>query len=565
MVIRRSGDAFRALIPALRPEYRGMLISYLTGTASALALAALTVMSAWGVGHAVVAREAPGPLWWVVVIALVFARAVLTWQEMDVSHAIAYRVLARLRMALFDSYARSVPGKRHEHSGRAAAVAMDDIEKLEFFYAHTIAQIGTSVTVFLASLITATVLLPGAALVMAAGCALIATTTLYFRRRIRRLGEAEQRLRSELSTQVVDALGSLRETLSYGLAGAVERDVLDTTDRATAIAQRRERLAQLVTGAQEVFVSATVVGVVIASAFAAGVIGAGATGGSSPVTPLSPSLPFSPFSPAMLPAMIALALVGVSAVSEVATTLTQLHPLAASADRVHRALTREPVVADHGDAQPLPDGALGLRFEAVSFSYDDHTSAVSAWSAEVLPGEHVGLAGPSGSGKSTLVALAARLWDPDAGAIELFNAAGARVALQRVDDVALRRAVAVVDQQATLFHGTVRENLFRGADSLPDEDLLAALECVGAISWAPLDGEIGQGGLALSGGQQARLALARALVRQPRVLLVDEVTASLDPETERAISNALATFPGTVLMASHRPESLARMPRVLKI
>lgn len=88
---------------------------------------------------------------------------------------------------------------------------------------------------------------------------------------------------------------------------------------------------------------------------------------------------------------------------------------------------------------------------------------------------------------------------------------------------------------------------------------------VGAAGWLSLNDQLGQGGVRLSGGQQARLCLARALVRRPRILLVDEVTASLDPKTEKAISQVIADFPGTVLFASHRHESLARTTRVIDV
>lgn len=542
--------AFAALLPVLRPERRGMLASYLIGTISALALAALSVLTAWGVGHAVVERAVPGPFWWIVVIGLVLARTVLTWQEMDVSHALAYRVLARLRMALFDSYARSVPGRNRGHSGRAAAVAMDDIEKLEFFYAHTLAQIATACTVFLAALITAIVLLPEAGLVMLFGSVVIGATSFLAGRRIRDLGASEQHERSELSTGVVDALGALREVLAYGLARRVTEDVLATTRRAIAVAGRRELLGQAVTAVRELAVTAVVIGVLAVSAHAAGVLG----GGADPR-----------FSAAALPALVALALAGVSATTDATTTLTQLHPLVASARRVAEGIHRPAVVTAPKNPRPVPEGPLGLRFADVSFAYDDRSHAVTRWTADIGAGEHVGLAGPSGTGKSTLIALAARLWDPSSGRIDLVAEDGRATPLDQMEDAQLRKAVALVDQEATLFHGTVRENLLRGTASVPDRELRAVLTRVGAAGWLDLDTDLGQGGLRLSGGQQARLCLARALVRKPRILLVDEVTASLDPETERLVSAVIADFEGTVLIASHRAETLGSTSRTLHL
>ena len=214
MRVPASLKAFGSLVPALRPEWPGMVRSYVIGTISAMSLVALTVLSAWAVGHAVVDRVLPGPVLWLGLGGLILARTVLTWREMDVSHALAYRVLARLRMALFDAYARSVPGKKREHSGRVASVAMDDIEKLEFFYAHTIAQVATSITVFLASAITALAIPPPAGGVVVLGGAVIATSAFYWAHTARRLGAAEQHERTEMSAGIVDALGALREVPS---------------------------------------------------------------------------------------------------------------------------------------------------------------------------------------------------------------------------------------------------------------------------------------------------------------------------------------------------------------
>ncbi|WP_017589662.1 ABC transporter ATP-binding protein [Nocardiopsis ganjiahuensis] len=542
--------SFRELLPVLRPQWRGMLWSYAVGTASVLTLAGLTVLTAWVVGHAVVERTPPRPHWWFLITGLVLLRVVLTWREMDVSHALAYRVLARLRMALFDAYARSVPGRRREHSGQAAAVAMDDIERLEFFYAHTIAQLGASLTLFLASLTAASVLLPEAGPVMLAGSAVVASSALYWARTARRLGEREQAENSALSTRIVDALGALREVLAYGLAPQVSAETDTATARAAALARRRELLDQLVTSLRESATTVTVIGVVLAGSTAAGVL--------SDTT--APRL-----SPAELPALIALALAGVAAVTDATATFTRLHPLVAGARRVASGIHRPPVVTVPDRPRPLPAGPLGLRFRDVSFAYEGRRPVLTSWSADVAPGEHVGLRGPSGSGKSTVIALAARLWDPSSGTVELLTPEGTAVPVTEVDDPALREAVALVDQESVLFHGTVRDNLVRGHRPRPDRELAAALERVGAHTWIGLDDDLGEAGVRLSGGQRARLCLARALVRRPRILLVDEVTASLDPATERAVSDVIAGFDGTVLIASHRAETLARPERIVDL
>lgn len=537
------------LLPPLRPEWRRIIGSYLIATTSLCALAAIGVLTALGVGGAVVHGTWPPAVWWVALGTLVLLRTFLTWREMDVSHALAYRVLARLRMALFDAYSRSVPGRRREHSGRAASVAMTDIEKLEFFYAHTVAQIGAALTLFLGAVVCAFVVMPVAALVMLGGAAAVALTAWAGAGPARRVGAREQQEREDQSERLVDALGAVREVLAYGLQGRVVREAVAGTRRSAALSRRREAIAHLVDGTRELILTAVVIGVIAASLILGDTVG-GAVGGAQA---------------ALLPAVIALAVAGVAAVAEAAHTVSELHPLIASADRVGAGLHRPPVVAPVERPIALADGPVGVRFEKVSFSYDDRTDVLGGWSMDVDPGEHVGLAGPSGAGKSTVIALAARLWDPSAGTVALVDAAGVAYPLGRIRDDELRRVVAVVEQDARLFHGTVRENLVRGADPRTDEQLLEALTAVGADDWITLDDELGEHGARLSGGQRARLALARALCRAPRVLIVDEITASLDAESERIISDVLERFDGTVIAASHRRETLGRFGRVVGV
>ncbi|PRB14888.1 hypothetical protein CQ042_10640 [Microbacterium sp. MYb62] len=523
--------------------------SYAIGTTSALALTAIVVLAALGVGGAVVHGTWPSATWWVTLAVLVALRAVLTWREMDVSHALAYRVLARLRMALFDTYSRSIPGRRREHSGRAAAVVMTDIEKLEFFYAHTLAQIGTAVTLFLLSLAGAAIILPAAAGVVLLGGTVVALTALLGAAPARRLGAREQQERERQSQTLVDALGAMREILAYGLRERVVHEISQGTRRATRLAGRRTVVTAAIDATRELVLTVVIIGIMLVAL---------ATGGSGVI-------PAGADTAAVLPALVALAVTGVAALGEAARTLTELHPLTASARRVGEALSRSAVVADVVDPIALPDEPLGLRFDDVAFSYDDRTPVLRAWSMHIPPAAHVGIAGSSGAGKSTVITLAARLWDPTDGVVSLVDAAGRRYPLSRIADDDLRRAVTVVEQDPVLFHGTVRENLLRGTRHRGDSTLRDVLARVGPLDGISLDDRIGEHGVRLSGGQRARLALARALVREPRVLIVDEVTASLDPATERRISDVLAAFEGTVLVASHRRETLERLPRVIRL
>lgn len=532
---------FLSLVPVLRKEWSSMLWTFLISALSVASLAALAVVISWAVGSAVVDRVAPAAATWWLLGSLVLLRAMLTWHEMDVSHSLAYRVLASLRMALFSSYLRSVPAKRREHSGHAAATAMGDIEKLEFFYAHTVAQLGAAFSVWLAGAVLLSFLSPALSVTIVLAGLILLMSSWLASGPARSVADRQQELAAELSARVVDLLGGSREVAGYGLLPKLRTGLFDQGG-ALGAAQRRSRMiAQTVAAARDLLVTATVVIVALI-----------AVGNSAiPV--------------ALIPALIALALAICAPLADAANTISQLHPLLASAQRVSEASNRAAATVEAEQPIDLPEGKLGLELSEVQFSYNSERQVLSNLNLKVFPGEHVGIAGVSGAGKSTLVLLAARLWDPDGGEVFLIDEGGRRFPLRRISDGRFRSAVQLVEQDATLFHGSVAENLRLGAPDINDDDLQAVLDQVGAASWIGLDDQLGEGGSRLSGGQHARLCLARALVRAPQIVILDETTANLDPVVEAEVSALVASLDCTVLAISHRPETLATMDRVFSL
>jgi ATP-binding cassette, subfamily C, bacterial len=171
----------------------------------------------------------------------------------------------------------------------------------------------------------------------------------------------------------------------------------------------------------------------------------------------------------------------------------------------------------------------------------------------------VAIAGPSGSGKTTLIDLVIGLLNPDAGTIRIDG-----VALNTLDRAAWRAGIGYVPQEMFLFHDTIYSNITLGDGGLTRADARAALRAAGAwafVSALPdgMDTVVGERGSRLSGGQRQRIALARALVRTPRLLILDEVTTALDPRTEAEICATLAGLKGavTILAVSHQPAIVA--------
>jgi ATP-binding cassette, subfamily B, bacterial len=217
-----------------------------------------------------------------------------------------------------------------------------------------------------------------------------------------------------------------------------------------------------------------------------------------------------------------------------------------------------------GARAPLPDGPLAVDVRALNFAYSaDADPVLAGVELALAPGEVVALVGATGSGKSTLCHLLAHLYLPAAGSVRLGG-----VDLASAEPASLRSAVALVFQEAFLFAATVRENLALGLDASDDElswalDAAQARRFVDRLSLG-LDQPLGERGVTLSGGQRQRLALARALLRRPGLLMLDDATSAVDPTIERQILDGLPdSLHATTLVVAHRVSTIALADRVL--
>ena len=237
----------------------------------------------------------------------------------------------------------------------------------------------------------------------------------------------------------------------------------------------------------------------------------------------------------------------------------------ASGQRVFELLDREPRLVSAPDAPALPPGGGRVELRDVAFGYEDGGLVLSDIDLTVEAGRTVALVGPTGSGKTTLVMLIPRLYDVTHGAV-LVDGADVR----DVDPASLRREVAVVSDDAFLFSASLRDNIAYARPEAGDDEVLAAADRAGLeglIDDLPegLDTLVGERGLTLSGGQRQRVAIARALLAEPRILILDDATSSVDATTESRIKSALAeVMEGrTTFIIAHRLSTIALADEVV--
>lgn len=212
----------------------------------------------------------------------------------------------------------------------------------------------------------------------------------------------------------------------------------------------------------------------------------------------------------------------------------------ASAERVFEILDEETPVKESPDARPLPAVRGHLRFEDVAFSYTRPHKVLHDISFDVRPGQVLALLGPTGSGKSSITNLIPRFYDPTAGRVLIDGHDIRQVTLD-----SLRSQIGIVLQESTLFATTIRDNIAFGRPNASEAEIIEAAKAAQAhefIQGFPdgYDTEVGERGATLSGGQRQRVAIARALLADPRILILDDATSSVDTQTEQLIQKALA-------------------------
>ena len=482
----------------------------------------------------------------VAVAAAMLARGVLEYWRTMVAHHTAALVQLQIRARLYDHIAALGPGQfGGQRSGDVLLSVIDGVEQLETYFGQYLPQLFVAaVTPFGIFAFVAFLDLPLAGALLAfALLTLVAPAA--FNQWDQRSARARQRAYAAYGAELLDSVQGLATLKAFGQSAARGRLLADK-------AHELFRSTMWVLASNSASRGITDAGIAVGAAAALGVGAARVAEGAIGIEVL-----------------LIVLMMGVEVFRPMRDLRALLHTGMlgrAAAASLFRLLDTRPAIEDADGAADAAPLAPTLAFEDVHFAYPGgRRPAHDGISFEVGAGERVGIVGASGAGKSTILRLLMRFDDPQRGRVLLGGQD-----LRTLDRAALRARFGVVNQDTYLFHGTAAENIRFGKPDASDAEVEAAARAANAhgfIARLPqgYDTVIGERGIRLSGGQRQRIAIARALLRDAPILLLDEALSSVDAENEAVIQDALARLMGgrTVLIMAHRLSSVIDADRIL--
>lgn len=464
--------------------------------------------------------------------------------ERLVSHDATFRVLEHLRVSTFSKLLPLSPaGLARFRQGELLNRVVADVDTLDHLYLRVISPLVGALVVIIVVMVGLSVLDVSLALIL--GGIMLATLFVLpplFYRAGKPTGENLTALRGQYRQQLTSWLQGQAELTLFG-ASQRYRQELENTELSWHDAQRRQSDLTAVSQAVMLLISgATVIAMLW---FASGGVGENTQPG------------------ALIALFVFCALAAFEALAPVTGAFQHLGQVIASATRITQLTECEPEVTFPHNTTAVPE-QVAVQLDALSFSYPGQPQqALDNMTLSISAGEHVAILGRTGCGKSTLLQLLTRAWDPQRGEIRLNDQP-----MTGFSEPVLRSLISMVPQRVHLFSATLRDNLLLAAPHASDEQLTAMLTRVGLeklLDDSGLNAWLGEGGRQLSGGELRRLAIARALLHDAPLVLLDEPTEGLDASTESQILELLAeVMKGkTLLMVTHRLRGLSRCDRII--
>lgn len=540
-----STGGILGLIPLLRERRLILALTVLSGILAQGGTLASLATGGWLVGRAASGMDMHHLVYGFVLFGIVvLIAAAARWWQAHISHALAFALIETLQVGIYDGLERAAPGSiLGQRTGELASIATSDAELMEHFYAHTLADYVGAVVVPMAALVLLFLLHPLLAVTLLPFLLLVGSVPYWLLRQAREQGEDVMRTLGRLNAETVEVIQGQRELAVLGRGG----DFIDRLMRLTRALGAVQRRYSSRAGIEQAAIDALTALAVLATAW----VGVTLTSNGD-------------LDRALLPLALVLAGGSLMPIVEVTQTARKLGELRAGAARILAIFHQKPQFEDSGNA--LAPQTMAVQFEQVGFEYQSTRGAVLAGLDFVAsPEETVALVGRSGAGKSTTVNLLLRFRDVTSGAIRI---GGCDIRDMPVST--LRRLIAYVPQDIHLFNETVADNIRLGRPDAP----MAKVEEAARLAQADAFIEAlpqgygtvcGEAGARFSGGQRQRIAIARALLTEAPILVLDEASSSLDTENERAFRKALASVSGerTIILIAHRPSTIRSADRIL--
>lgn len=526
----------------------------LFGVIAAASTVALMGTSGWLISYA---AEMPPVLSLSVAAVMVrsfaLSRSVFRYLERLVGHDAAFRGLTDLRVTIYERLERLSPvGLMRFGRGDLLARLVADVDAALDLPLRVVlpwvqaAFVSAATVAFLAWLVPggpALSGLPSAGLAL--GIVLIIGLVVVPWIVARIAARAERRLapaRGALSACVVSSLDGAADLLAFGAVDAALADIDRRDAQLTAVAKRESAGLGFGVGLSTALQGTAVVVCLVAAI---------------------PAVVDGSLAPVWLAVAALLPLAAYDIVSTLPTSALAYQRVRGSAERINEVLDAPDPVHDPREPEPMPRPPLPLRCRGLEAAWT-HEPVLRGIDLDLASGERIAVVGPSGAGKSTLAMVLLRFLDYS-GSVELCGAE-----MRALDGDAVREEVGMLTQDAHVFDTTVRENLHLGAPHASDDELRAVLARVGLAGWLThlprgLDTDLGPHGAAISGGERQRLALARLLLAERRLLVLDEPTEHLDPQTADSLTDDLlaVTAGRSTLLITHRLRGLDRVDRVV--
>lgn len=481
----------------------------------------------------------------VILVLVYIGRAVFTYLYRYLSHLAAWQLVADMRVQVYEHLQKlSLRYYQDKQTGQLMSRTINDTATFEVLIAHAVPDLITNVLILIGISILLFVINPLLAALTLIPIPFLAISGWIFTKKILPNFREAQSSLAELNAVVQDNISGIKEIQVFNQQHREKKRVEKRARKYTSAVLKALKLSAIFHPGVEMFSS---LGTVIVVAFGGWLAVKGYV------------------STADIVGFILFLGLFYQPITTLARVMEDLQQATAGAERVFELLDTDPDIADVKGARDIIDAKGEIAFKNVSFSYTPESPVLKDISFTAKPGKMIALVGPTGVGKTTIISLVARFYDPDSGSILVDG-----MDLKEVTLSSLRSQISIVLQDTFLFNGTVADNIAYGSKEATVEDIVNAAKIARAhefISELPegYDSIIGERGLKLSGGQKQRLSIARAVLRNTPILILDEATASVDVQTEIQIQQAIQELAGsrTIIVIAHRLSTVKQADQIL--